>query len=128
MIILRRRTRQIIIFCLFSFILFFYSYVSIFAKEINWKELAKTDNEVQFIDTNSIKYNNRGLLSFFTKYSVIKPDDQNNIIGDSYLMAVDCENRLFSKLPVNGEPNQVKEWKIPSNSLIKKTIVNSCTY
>ena len=44
-------------------------------------------------------------------------------------MAVDCENRLFSKLPVNGELKQVKTWEEPSNNkLIKKTIINSCSF
>jgi hypothetical protein len=97
--------------------------------EIDWIEVDKTTNGIQFIDSNSIKYNNRGFLSVLTKYSEINPDDQTIVSTNSYLMAIDCENRLFSKLPVNGRLDQVKNWDKPINDkLIKKTIINSCSY
>ena len=112
-----------------SFLIFFPSYIKLSAEEINWIEVDKTNNGIQFIDTNSIKYNNRGFLSVATKYSEISPEDQTIITTNSYLMAVDCENRLFSKLPVNGDLKQVKTWEKPTNNkLIKKTIINSCSY
>ena len=99
------------------------------AAEINWVEVAKNNNEIQLIDINSIKYNNKGLLSVLTKYSKINLEDQKIIASNSYLIAVDCDNRLFTKLPVNGDLSQVKHWEIPNNDkLIKKTIINSCTY
>tara|TARA_Y100001968_G_scaffold39908_1_gene30382 strand:- start:76 stop:405 length:330 start_codon:yes stop_codon:yes gene_type:complete len=102
---------------------------SLSAEEINWIEVDKTNNGIQFIDVNSIKYNNRGFLSVTTKYSETNPDDDSIISTNSYLMAVDCENRLFSKLPLNGEVNQVKRWDQPINDkLIKKTILSSCSY
>ncbi len=101
----------------------------LFAEEINWIEVSKVNNELVFIDPNSIKYNNKGFLSVITKYSEINPEDQEVINTSSYLMAIDCENRLFSKLPVNAELNQVKNWENPiHDKLIKKTIINSCTY
>tara|TARA_Y100001968_G_scaffold277914_1_gene272961 strand:+ start:371 stop:757 length:387 start_codon:yes stop_codon:yes gene_type:complete len=100
-----------------------------FAEEINWIEVSKIDNELVFIDPNSIKYNNKGLLSVITKYSEINPENLKITNSDSFLMAFDCENRLYSKLPVNGDLKQVKSWKNPiGNKLIKKTIVNSCSY
>ena len=44
-------------------------------------------------------------------------------------MAIDCENRLFSKFPVNTNLKQVKNWEDPiNNKLIKKAIMNSCSY
>ena len=91
--------------------------------------MSKAANEFIFIDPNSINYDNRGFLSVMTKYSEVNPEDQNIINTASYLMAIDCENRLFSKLPVNGEIKQVKNWENPINDkLIKKTIMNSCSY
>tara|TARA_B100001029_G_C14900989_1_gene360903 strand:- start:51 stop:341 length:291 start_codon:yes stop_codon:yes gene_type:complete len=96
---------------------------------MNWIEVANTGIEIQYIDPNSIKYNKRGFLSVMTKYSEINLEDQNTINTNSYLMAIDCENRLFSKLPVNGELRQVKNWEKPiDNKLIKNTIINSCSY
>tara|TARA_Y100001968_G_C19305686_1_gene691520 strand:- start:457 stop:798 length:342 start_codon:yes stop_codon:yes gene_type:complete len=112
-----------------TFLLFLYSFINLSAEEIDWIEVANTNNEIQFIDSNSIKYNNKGYLSVIAKYSEINPEDQKIIKTNSYLMAVDCENRMFSKLPVNGVLKQVKNWERPINDkLMKKTIINSCSY
>ena len=129
MTILKKYIKQSLIFFVLTFLIFFSSFVSLSAQEINWVEVGKTNNGMQFIDANSIKYNNRGFLSVLTKYSEITPDDQIIVSTNSYLMAIDCENRLFSKLPVDGELKQVKTWEQPTNNkLIKKTIINSCSY
>ena len=99
------------------------------AKEIKWLEVSKTNNEVIFIDPSSINYDNRGFLSVITKQSEIDPEDQEILNTDSYLMAIDCDNRLYSRLPVTGDIKQVKNWETPLNDkLIKKTIINSCSY
>ncbi len=127
--ILQKHVKQILIFCLFSSLIFLSGFNKLSAAQINWVEVEKTNNGIQFIDSNSIKYNNRGILSVTTKFSEINPSDQTIVNTDSYLMAVDCENRLFSKLPLNGELKQVKNWKKPNNDkFIKKTIINSCSY
>ena len=99
------------------------------ALEMNWIEVARNNNQIQFIDTNSIKYNNRGFLSVLSKLSDINTEDQNSVNSKSYLLAVDCDRRLFSKLPATGDVNDVKFWEESSNDiLIKKTILNSCSY
>ncbi len=126
---LGKHMKKGLIFFLLSFFMIFSCFNSLSAEEINWIEVDKTNNGIQFIDVNSIKYNNRGFLSVTTKYSETNPDDDSIISTNSYLMAVDCENRLFSKLPLNGEVNQVKRWDQPINDkLIKKTILSSCSY
>ena len=126
---LRKYVKQLLTLFLFSFLIFFSSFNKLSAEQINWVEVDRTSNGIQFIDSNSIKYNKRGFLSVITKYSEISPDTQTIINSNSYLMAVDCENRLFSKLPLNGELKQVKIWEEPTNDkLIKKTIINSCSY
>ena len=126
---LKKYTKNLMTFCLISFLMFFSVVNKLSAVEVNWIEVAKTNNEIQFIDVNSIKYNNNGLLSVLIKYNEINPDDFNIINSNSYLMAVDCESRLFSKLPINGKIKQVKNWQEPINDkLIKKTIINSCAY
>ncbi len=129
MINLQDFIKQSLIFCFFSFLIFLLSFSELMSAEIDWLEVDKTTNGIQFIDSNSIKYNNRGFLSVLTKYSEINPDDQTIVSTNSYLMAIDCENRLFSKFPVNSEVKQVKNWETPDgNKLIKKTIINSCSF
>ena len=109
--------------------MFFSISIKLSAVELNWIEVAKINNQIQFIDIDSIKYNNKGLLSVMTKYTEINPDDNKTITSNSYLMAVDCENRLFSKLPENGKIKQVKSWENPvNNKLIKSVIINSCSF
>ena len=121
--------KQVLLCCVIIFLMFFSYSFKLSADEIEWIEVSKADNEFIFIDPNSINYDNRGFLSVMTKYSEVNPANQNIINTASYLMAIDCENRLFSKLPVNGEIKQVKNWENPINDkLIKKTIINSCSY
>ena len=129
MFTLRNYIKKVLQFCLLFFFMFFSSFTSLSAEEVNWIEVDKINNGIQFIDVDSIKYNNRGFLSVITKYSETNPDDNAITSTNLYLMAVDCENRLFSKLPLNGELNQVKRWEEPINDrMIKRTIVNSCSY
>ena len=126
---LRKYIKNGLIFFGVSFLIFFSGVINLSAEEIDWVEVAKTNDQIQFIDSNSIKYNNRGFLSVIIKYSEINQEDQKIINTNSYLMAIDCENRLFSKLPLNGEIKQVKNWVNPSNDkLIKRTIMNTCSY
>tara|TARA_Y100001968_G_scaffold331463_1_gene386223 strand:+ start:1358 stop:1747 length:390 start_codon:yes stop_codon:yes gene_type:complete len=129
MITLRHYINQgFLYFCIFSLI-FFSSSFKIFAEEIEWLEVSKTNNELISINPNSIKYNNKGFLSVIARYSEIDSDYQTVINNEPFLMAIDCENRLFSKFPANADLKQVKNWENPiNNKLIKKTIVNSCSY
>ena len=121
--------KQSIFVCFLSLLLFLSSYTKLSAAEVNWIQVAEINNKIEFIDTNSIKYDNKGLLSVLIKTSEINENDQNTIITNSYLMAVDCQNRVFGKLPINGQPKQVKKWQKPDNDkLIKQTIISSCSY
>ena len=114
--------------CIFL-LAFFSTSLIITADEIEWMDVSKTNNELILIDPNSVKYSSKGLLSVITKYSEFYPEDQNIINSDSYLMAVDCDDRLFSKLPINGKLKQVKDWKKPINDkLIKQAIMNICSF
>ena len=115
--------------CVISALIFLFNFIKVSAEEIDWIEVANTTNKIQYIDVNSIKYNKRGQLSVVTKYSELNPEDHQIFNTNYFLIAVDCENRLFSELPLDGELKQVKNWIKPTNDkLIKKTIMSSCTY
>ena len=110
MIALRNYLYQRLLICCIFFLIFFSSSFKLFAEEIEWVEVSKTNNELLSINPNSIKYNNKGFLSVIAKYSEIEPDNQTIINNESFLMAIDCDNRLFSKFPVNADLKQVKNW------------------
>ena len=102
-------------------------------EKIKKLEACKSDlvkiRDFQKIDSNSIKYNNTGILSVATKFTEVNPVDQTIINTNSYLIAVDCESRLFSRLPLNGDLKQVDKWEESNNdTLMKKTIISSCSY
>ena len=129
MIALRNYIQHLLIITCIFFLIFFSSPFKIFADEIEWVEVSRTNNELLSINPNSIKYNNKGFLSVMAIYSYIDPDDQNVINNQPFLMAIDCKNRLFSKFPAIADIKQVKNWENPiNNKLIKKTIINSCSY
>ena len=129
MVSLGKYLQNLLILCFSSFLIFLSGFMMLLADEINWVEVAKTNNQIQSIDINSIKYNNEGFLSVLMKYSETNPADQEIINTNTFLMAIDCENRLFSKLPVNTEPKQVNKWNKPiDDKLMKTTIINSCLY
>tara|TARA_Y100001968_G_C19390658_1_gene735386 strand:+ start:1232 stop:1573 length:342 start_codon:yes stop_codon:yes gene_type:complete len=110
-------------------LIFFSSSLKLSAYQNEWVEVSKTINELMLVDSKSINYDNRGFLSVIIKHSDVSPEDQNIISSDSYLMAIDCDNRLFSKLPVTGDIKQVKHWQNPiNNKLIKKTIIKTCSF
>tara|TARA_B100000945_G_scaffold212068_1_gene170804 strand:+ start:68 stop:457 length:390 start_codon:yes stop_codon:yes gene_type:complete len=129
MIALRNCLRQFLFLCCIFFLIFFSSSFKLFAEEIEWLEVSKTNNELLSINPSSIKYNNKGFLLVIAKHSDFNPDDQTIKNNDSFLMVIDCENRLFSKFPANADLKQVKNWEKPfNNKLIKKAIINSCSY
>ena len=100
-----------------------------YADDIDWLEVSNTNNEILSIIPKSIKYNNKGFLSVVARYSEIDLDDQTPLNNENFLMAIDCENRLFSKFPINTDIKQVKNWDNPiNNKLIKQTIIKSCSY
>ena len=129
MIDIRNHIRQGLLFCCILLLIFLSSSFKIYAEQIEWLVVSKTNNELLSINPNSIKYNSKGILSVIVKHSELDPNDHDVINNDSFLMAIDCENRLFSKLPINGEIKQVKNWENSINDkLVKKTIINSCSY
>ena len=129
MINIRNYIHQGLMFFVIFLLIYFFSSIKLFAEEIQWIEVSKTNNELLSINPDSIKYNNKGVLSVLAKLSEIDPDDQTVLYKDSFLMAIDCEKRLFSKFPVNSDLKQIKSWENPiNNKLIKKTIINSCSY
>ena len=116
MIDLRNYLHQGLMFCIIFSLIYFSPSFRLFAEEIEWLEVSKTNNELLSINPDSIKYNNKGILSVLAIHSEIDPDDQTVLNKDSFLMAIDCEKRLFSKFPVNADFKQVKSWENPVNN------------
>ena len=129
MINLRNHVHQGFLFCCISFLIFFSFSFKILADQIEWLEVSKTDNELLSINPNSIKYNNKGFLSVIAIHSEFDPEGKTFINDEPFLMAIDCENRFYSKFSANSDLKQVKNWENAiNNKLIKKSIINCCAY
>ncbi len=125
----RHFTHQFLTFSCILFLLFTYSFFKLSAEEIEWLDVSQANNELISINSSSIKYNNKGYLSVIARHSEIDSSDQSVMNFDTFLLAIDCDNRLFSKLPLNTDITKIKNWDTPiNNKLIKKTIINSCSY
>ncbi len=121
--------QQLLIFSCILFLTFTSTSFKLSAEESEWLEVSKVNNELLYINPSSIKYNDKGFLSVIARFYEIDSTDQSVLNTDSFLMAIDCENRLYSKFPVNTDLKKIKHWETPTNNkLIKKTIINSCSF
>ena len=117
---LRNALSLICNFCLIILILFIYPNSSFSTDTANWKEIAKSSNGIQFIDTDNLKYK-KGILTTDAKYTEINQDTLEIINTSIFKLYIDCENRLLKK-------DSDKKWEEPKSKLNKQTIIKSCSF
>ena len=59
--------KQLLILSLFFLLILFSNSLKLFADEILWLEVSKTDHELVVIDPKSIKYNNEIFFNYTTR-------------------------------------------------------------
>ena len=127
--VLRKSIKLVCILTILFLTLFPTYKSSIAAESINWEEVASTSEGIQYIDTGSLKYKEKGILSILTQYSKINPDSEEVIDTYIYEMDIDCEKRLYRDISLNGISQKGSNWKVSSgDKLTKKTIIKSCSY
>ena len=95
----------------------------------NWTEVASNENGKRFINTDSIKYDSKGILSILTRYLEIDAESQSVLNSKTSILEIDCDKRLFKKSSVDGKEQSDNNWKTSvEDRLIKRTIIKSCTY
>ena len=105
----------------FAVLILLYSTNSIMSAELKkWTEVSSNGEGIQFIDKESIKYK-KGILSIMTRYSEVKPENQDIINSVYYELQIDCSRRLLKK-------ESEKNWGIPEGKIMKQTIIESCSY
>ena len=128
MVAMSKFIKQKLLLIFMLFLIYISGFAEIYADEISWTEVANNSNEIQLIDASSIKYNNTGLLSVVTKFTELTPENQAFTNTKSYLMVIDCENRLFSKLPINGDLKQVKQRIFEFNLALNSLLIINVSY
>ena len=95
--------------------------------EVDWLLLKENDDGKEWIDLGSIKKINNNELSVLTKY--FQNPSKVNVKGETnlYVMKINCDNKEFKDISVNGIPSFKSKWKTSNDDeLIDVVIDRSC--
>ena len=93
----------------------------------NWVEVSKTPAGIQYLDRESLKNEDQGIIEIKTKYIKIDPYTSNELEENIYLMKINCLTNEFKDISVNGKKNLSAKWEAPNgDKLIDDVILNSC--
>ena len=96
--------------------------------EVDWLLLKENNDGKEWVDLGSIKKFKNNEISVLTKYfqnpSKVKDKGKTNL----YVMRINCDNREFKDISVNGIPSFKAIWKTSNNDeLIDVVIDKSCS-
>ena len=96
--------------------------------EVEWLLLKENDDGKEWVDLGSIKKINNNELSVLTKY--FQNPSKEKLKGETnlYVMRINCDNREYKDISVNGIPSFKAKWKTSNNDeLIDVVIDKSCS-
>ena len=96
--------------------------------DVDWLLLKENDDGKEWVDLGSIKKINDNELSVLTKY--FQNPSKVNLKGETnlYVMRINCDNREYKDISVNGIPSFKAKWKTSNDDeLIDVVIDKSCS-
>ena len=96
--------------------------------EVNWLLLKENNDGKEWIDLGSIKKIKNNEISVLTKY--FQNPNKEKVKGETnlYVMRINCDNREFKDISVNGIPSFKASWKNSNDDeLIDVVIDKSCS-
>ena len=96
--------------------------------EVDWLLLKENDDGKEWVDLGSIKKINTNELSVLTKY--FQNPSKGKVKGETnlYVMRINCDNREYKDISVNGIPSFKAKWKTSNDDeLIDIVIDKSCS-
>tara|TARA_Y100001978_G_scaffold113548_1_gene101286 strand:- start:236 stop:625 length:390 start_codon:yes stop_codon:yes gene_type:complete len=96
--------------------------------EVNWLLLKENNDGKEWIDLGSIKKIKNNEISVLTKY--FQNPNKEKVKGETnlYVMRINCDNREFKDISVNGIPSFKAKWKTSNeDELIDVVIDKSCS-
>ena len=94
---------------------------------VDWILLKENNDGKEWIDLGSIKKIKNNEISVLTKY--FQNPSKENIKGETnlYVMRINCDNREFKDISINGIPSFKAKWKTSNDDeLIDVVIDKSC--
>ena len=108
-------------------IIFFIKNDILYAYNINWIEVSKTPEGIQYLDNNSIEIIGKGTIEVSTKYLKFDANTSNEIEENIYRMRINCLTNKFKDISVNGNKNLTAKWEDPNgDKLLIDVISDSC--
>ena len=103
------------------------------AGPVNWHEVESTPEGRQWWDEGSLRISDSGLLSVLSRFQPAAASDAGNgetrprILGDLYVMEIDCGQGLFRDTSINGLPRWGAQWQpVDGDGLIEAVVNESC--
>ena len=96
--------------------------------DVDW--ILIEDNELgkQWIDQGSLERLNDNEIKVLTKFFERSTKNKDKGSTDLYVMRINCENKNFKDISINGLPNINAKWKSSNNDeLIDSVIDRSCS-
>ena len=108
-------------------IIFFNRTKMVLGVDNNWIEVSRTNLGIQYIDTNSLKNKDKGIIEITTKYLKIDANTSKEVENNIYIMRINCINNKFKDISINGTKNFNAKWEESNgDKLINDVISNSC--
>ena len=96
--------------------------------EVDWLLLKENKDGKEWVDLGSIKKIRNNEISVLTKYFQNPIEEKVKGETNLYVMRINCENREYKDISINGIPNFKSKWKTSNDDeLIDVVIDKSCS-
>ena len=104
---------------------------AVMAGPVDWHEVPATAEGRQWWDAGSLRFSRNGELTVLSRFQPAEAKDGENtkprILGDFYVMQIDCGQNLFRDTSINGIPRWQAEWHpTDGDALIEAVVQQSC--
>jgi hypothetical protein len=108
------------------------------AGPVDWHEVPPTAAGRQWWDAGSLRVSRNGMLTVLSRFQPAAPVESADgseaattkprILGDLYVMEIDCGQSLFRDTSVNGIPRWNADWQpLAGDGLIGAVVQQSCS-
>ena len=96
--------------------------------DVDWFLLKENNDGKEWVDLGSIRKINNNEISVLTKYFQNPNKEKAKGETNLYVMRINCDNREYKDISVNGIPSFKAKWKTTNNDeLIDVVIDKSCS-
>ena len=93
----------------------------------NWIEVSRTPEGIQYLDKDSIDFEEKGIIELATKYIKIDSSTSKEIEENIYIIKINCMTNKFKDISVNGKKNLSAKWEDTNgDKLLDDVISDSC--